>query len=388
MIDPTLSPDERRLRGTVEDIAQRVIAQEAEQIDREARWPGDAMRALGQAGLLGLHVPRQLGGLGQGLLSLALVCETIARACSSTAMCFGMHCVATKVLAVKATPDQENRFLLPIAAGRHITTLALSEPGTGVHFYLPRATFRPDGNGFLLDGTKSFVTSGACADSYVISAVPPGQEMDPGTFTCLVLEADAGNIEWLAPWQGLGMRGNSSRGMRMSSARVAAANLLGQEGDQIWYVFEVIAPYFLVAMAGTYLGIAQAALDVATDHLRDRRYSHTGEALAEMPLLQHQLADMWIRVERSRQLVYHAARLGDAGDPQAPQALFASKADIADTAVGVTNDAMTLTGGRAYEANSTLARLLRDARAAHVMSPTTGLLRGWLGRMLLGLPPL
>jgi alkylation response protein AidB-like acyl-CoA dehydrogenase len=303
-------------------------------------------------------------------------------------MCFGMHCVATKVIAVKATPDQQDRYLRPIAQGRHITTLALSEPGTGVHFYIPRATFRPDGDSLVLDGTKSFVTNGAHADSYVVSAVAPGEEMDPGSFSCLVLDAGTDGIEWLAPWHGLGMRGNSSRGVRLSSTRIPAANLLGQTGDEIWYVFEVIAPYFLVAMSGTYLGIAQAALDIATGHLRDRHYTHTGEALAEMPLLQHQLADIWMRVERSRQLVYHAARLGDAGDPQAPQALMASKVDIAEMAVSVTNDAMTLTGGRSYEANGTLSQLLRDARAAHVMSPTTGLLRGWLGRSLLGLPPL
>jgi alkylation response protein AidB-like acyl-CoA dehydrogenase len=388
MLNSSLSVEERQIRGTAEDIAQSLIAPHAEPVDREARWPREAISALAAAGLLGLHVPKHLGGLGQGLLSLAVVCEAVARACSSSAMCFGMHCVATKVIAVKATPDQETRYLRPIAEGRHVTTLALSEPGTGVHFYLPRATFRGDGDGFLLDGTKSFVTNGGHADSYVVSAVASGEEMDPGSFSCLVLDSGTVGIEWLAPWQGLGMRGNSSRSMRLSGSRVPATNLLGQTGDEIWYVFEVIAPYFLIAMSGTYLGIAQAALDITITHLRDRRYDHTGDTLADVSLLQHQLADMWTRVERSRQLIYHAARLGDAGDPQASQAIMASKADIAETAVSVTNDAMTLSGGRAYEANSWLARLLRDARAAHVMSPTTGLLRGWLGRTLLGLPAL
>jgi isovaleryl-CoA dehydrogenase len=129
------------------------------------------MRALGQAGLLGLHVPRRLGGLEQGFEALVLTTERLGRACASTSLVFGMHCVATKVIATKATPDQESRYLEPIAAGEHITTLALSEPGTGVHFYMPQTTFRAQGGDFVLDGVKSFVTSGSHADSYVVSAV-------------------------------------------------------------------------------------------------------------------------------------------------------------------------------------------------------------------------
>ena len=120
-------------------IAATVIAPDAERVDREADWPAGGLHALADAGLMGLHIPCRLGGLGEGLLSLAIVTEELARACSSTAMCFGMHCVASKVLAAKATKHQEDQYLRPIAEGRHITTLALSEPGTGAHFFLPRS---------------------------------------------------------------------------------------------------------------------------------------------------------------------------------------------------------------------------------------------------------
>src|SRR5215471_16215193 len=121
-------------------IAAAVLAPDAERVDREADWPAAGLRALADAGLMGLHIPRRLGGLGEGLLSLAIVTEELARACSSTAMCFGMHCVASKVLAAKATKHQEDQYLRPIAEGRHITTLALSEPGTGAHFFCHEAT--------------------------------------------------------------------------------------------------------------------------------------------------------------------------------------------------------------------------------------------------------
>ena len=214
-------------------------------------------------------------------------------------------------------------------------------------------------------------------------ASTPGQA---GEFSCLVVDRDTPGVSWLEPWHGVGMRGNSSRGMRLDGARVRAGNLLGEEGDEIWYVFEVIAPYFLMAMSGTYLGIAQAALDITLEHLRSRRYAHSGEALADLPLVQHRLGEVWASVEKTRLLVYHAARLGDLGDPQALPALLSCKADVADTAVWVTNEAMTLCGGIAYRENSRLARLLRDARASHVMAPTTDMLKQWAGRALLGLP--
>jgi len=374
------------LKGSAQLIASDVLARNAAQVDQQAQWPREGLHALAQAGFMGLHIPRRLGGLGEGLLALAVVAEELGRACGSTAMCFGMHSVATKVLAAKATAYQEEHYLRPIAEGRHITSLALSEPGTGVHFFFPRAHFVAESDHFRLDGQKSFVTNGGFADSYVVSAVPPGAELDPGTFTCIILDANAPGLEWLETWDGFGMRGNSSRPARLNGVTVPKSNLLGAEGDQIWYAFEIIGPYFLVAMSGVYLGIARAALELTVAHLQARKHDHTGEALRTIPALSDQVADMWIRVERVRQLLYHAASLGDEGSPDAPAAIFAAKIDVAETAVAVTNTAMILTGGRSYQQNGTLTRLLRDAQAAHVMSPTTTLLKAWLGRTVLGMP--
>lgn len=366
-------------------IAQAVLAPNAERVDRNSQWPAAGMHALAEAGLMGLHIPRHLGGLGEGLLALAVVTEELARACSSTAMCFGMHCVASKVLSAKATKYQEERYLRPIAQGKHITTLALSEPGTGAHFFLPRCHYWAQGNEFVLDGRKSFVTSGGHADSYVVSAVPPGAELDPGTFSCLAMDADSPGIEWLDPWRGFGMRGNSSCGVKLNNVVVPQANLLGVTGDQIWFVFEIVAPYFLVAMTGVYVGIAQAALDLTIAGLQGRRHEHTDETLSNISALSDEVAEMWTRTERSRQLLHHAARQFDAGAPAPQAALFAAKLDVAGTVVAVTDEAMRLSGGQGYQENGGIGRLLRDAHAADVMSPTTHLLRRWLGRSLLGL---
>lgn len=344
------------------------------------------MAALADAGLLGLHVPKRLGGHEQGLLSLAVVSETIARGCPSSALCFAMHCVGTAVITAKATPYHEGRYLEPIAEGRHVTTLALSESGTGAHFYLPATRLAREDGEFVVSGTKQFVTNGGHADSYVVSTEASVSDEGGGDFSCLVLDADADGVEWLAPWEGFGMRGNSSRGLRLDDVRVPVANLLGEEGDQIWYVFEVVAPYFLIAMAGTYVGLAQAALDLTLTDLRQRKYDFSGLAPAELQLFQHRVAELSAALTKTRGLVYHAAHLGDVADPGATVAIMLAKADAGDTAVWIANEAMTLCGGRAYRDNSDLGRLLRDARASHVMAPTTDMLKTWAGRSLLGQP--
>ncbi|MFC3609712.1 acyl-CoA dehydrogenase family protein [Stutzerimonas tarimensis] len=381
-----LTPKLNALKATVERLVESTIEPLAEEVDREGRWPSHSMQALAASGLTGLQVPLEQGGLGQGLLGLSVITEVIGKACPSSALCFGMHCVGTAVIAAKATEHQRNRYLRAIAEGQHITSLALSESGSGAHFYLPETTIRTEGQAFVLDGTKQFVTSGGHADSYVISTVANDIAGEAGDFSCVIVDRDTPGLEWQAPWDGFGMRGNSSRSLRLNGVRVPTNNLLGEPGDQVWYVFEVVAPYFLMAMAGTFLGIAQAALDATGQHLRTRRYSHSGESLRHIESIQLRYAQMWTALEKSRALVREAARLGDLGEAQALPFLLSCKADAAETAVFLANEAMTLGGGMAYRENSRVAQILRDARASHVMSPTTDLLKLWAGRNLLGLP--
>ncbi|WP_020407810.1 acyl-CoA dehydrogenase family protein [Hahella ganghwensis] len=385
-MDELLSDPIIRLRSLVQDVCRQEIAPRAEEVDAKASWPEDSMRGLADVGLLGLHAPKRLGGHEQGLLALAVIGETIAQSCTSSALCFAMHCVGTAVIAAKATTHHDEKYLKPIAENRHITTLALSERGTGAHFYLPQTQLTFQNNEYIVEGCKQFVTNGNFADSYVISTTASSQEAGEGDFSCLILDRNMKGISWLDPWQGLGMRGNASRAMRLDKVHVPSANLLGQEGDQIWYTFEVVAPYFLMAMAGTYVGVAQRALDIAIQHLKGRRYDHSGDSLADIQTMQYRIANMCTAVEKSRGLLYQAAYKGDIGDPLAIANIMMAKADAAELAVYITNEAMSCCGGIAYRENSELSRLLRDARASHVMSPTTDILKVWTGRLMLGLP--
>jgi alkylation response protein AidB-like acyl-CoA dehydrogenase len=374
------------LVGRAGEIAATVIAPNVEEEDREAHWPAPAMKALAEAGLMGLHVPPELGGHGQGLSGLLAISQVLARESPSTALCYAMHCVGSAVIAAKATPFQKEAYLEPIARGEHVTTLALSEPGTGSFFWLPETRLDHADGGYRVTGTKSFVTNGGHADSYVVSTAAEGDLHDEGSFSCVVLDAALPGLNWEGAWAGLGMRSNSSRTLHLEDVPLSPDHLLGAEGDQLWYVFEVVAPYFLMAMAGTYVGVADASLEVAREHLRTRRQSHSGELLGSNPLLAHRLGELWTELERTRRLAESAAARSDAGEADALLGVLACKAAAGDTAVQLANEAMTLAGGAGYRENGKLARMLRDARAAHVMSPTTDLLKTWVGRALLGQP--
>ncbi|HVL81454.1 MAG TPA: acyl-CoA dehydrogenase family protein [Actinomycetota bacterium] len=379
--------DMHRVLETATAVASDVLAKNAEAVDREARWPQEGIAALLDAGLGGLVVPEDAGGLGYGLLALTQVCETLGRQCASTAICYGMHGVGAAVIAAKATPQQRERYLEPIARGEHLTTLALSEPGSGSAFWIPSTALaaRDDGT-YVVRGAKVFVTNGSHADSYVISTVAADPAAPPGEFSCAILPASSEGLVWGGGWQGFGMRGNDARRLEIDDVVITRREILGEEGEEIWYVFNVVAPFFLAAMSGTYLGVAQTCLEETVHHLGGRRFEHTGSTLGRQPVVQHRLGQLYGVVERARRLTYEAAMAAESGAENALPLLCSAKAEVGDTVVAVANEAMTLMGGIAYGENSRIARSLRDARAAPVMSPSTDLLRTWVGRYLLGLP--
>lgn len=377
------------LIGVAEEIARNFALNDGLRSDADGTWVHASMEALKAEKLTGLVVPEESGGFGKGLYALARVCETLAKSYSSVGLCFGMHCVGSAVISAKATEWQKQKYLEPIASGKHVTTLALSEPGTGAHFYIPQTSLLPiSDDSFLVNGTKTFVTNGSHADSYVLSTMAATDDADPELFSCIVLDSETKGMEWGTPWDGLGMRGNASRSLKLNNVTIPGKQILGNRGDQLWYVFNVVAPYFLTAMSGSYLGIAERALEEGKNTLLRRVYAHNGTHLAQVSLLQHRLGQLWARVERTRALIYSAAHKGDSGDPTGILSLLASKAEVASCCVDTVNDVMTLAGGIGYAHNATLGMLLRDARAAHIMAPTTDVLYTWLGRSLLDQPML
>jgi alkylation response protein AidB-like acyl-CoA dehydrogenase len=379
--------DESKVLETVQNISSTVVAEDAEATDRLARWPERSLRSFQKEGLGGLTVPVEYGGLGHGTKTLAKVCEIIGQSCTSTAICYGMHAVGSAVIASKATNYQREKYLIPICEGRHLTSIALNETGTGSQFYLPQTRMQYHSESeYNINGTKSFVLNGGKADSYIISAVAEGSHTPGEQFNCFMVDSDAAGIQWGERWKGIGLRGDSSRDLFLDSVKISDKNILGQFGDQIWYVFNVITPYFLTAMAGSYLGIARAAINEVTHHIKNREFSFNGRALASSSVIQYQLGSLWAKYARSRALVYYATECYDMDQDNALIDLFAAKAEVADATIEIVNEAITLCGGYAYQEKSILDLLLRDARAAHVMTPTADILRVWTGRSILEQP--
>jgi alkylation response protein AidB-like acyl-CoA dehydrogenase len=363
-------------------LADEVLAPNAAEIDRSRSFPRANFAALAERGLLGLLVPAGVGGSGGNLAPFAAILENLGRGCASTAMCYLMHGCATAVIAAKATPEQAERWLRPIAGGQLIGTLAFSERGTGAHFYNPEIQAHFNG-GHVLNGRKSFVTSGGHADLYLtlVKASPAAEGLD-----VVVVEKGATGLSFDGSWDGLGMAGNSSVRMVLDNVAVPLANAIGGEGAGADLVFGVVAPTFLIGVAAVNVGIAQAALDAAIRHATTRTYPPDGKSLATIQAIQFYLAEMKIATDAARALVQRAAELADAADPGALPAVIEAKIAASDAVIAVTNQAMQVGGGQGYSRGMSLERHLRDARASAVMAPTTEVLKEWLGKILCGLP--
>ena len=250
------------------EIAAGTLRGKAEEVDRKRRYPKEGLAALGKAGLMGALVPEGLGGLGGTLTDLAQTCEALGWGCASTAMCFLMHASGTAVIGAKANAEQAKAWLTPAAKGKAVATLAFSERGTGAHFYAPEISAATKNGSFVLSGRKSFVTSGGHASLYPVLVNASGA---PG-LDVIVVTPDLDGVAFEGTWDGIGMAGNSSIAMTLDDVEVPRGNLVGEEGDGQNLVFDVVAPTFLIGLAGVNVGIAQAALESTVEHAKSRRY--------------------------------------------------------------------------------------------------------------------
>ncbi|HTU84540.1 MAG TPA: acyl-CoA dehydrogenase family protein [Solirubrobacteraceae bacterium] len=370
-----VTSDLESVLAAVGSVAQDRIAPAAAGVDRELRFPQEGLDALAQAGALGLLVSPEHGGAGGGLTALAQACETIGGACASTGMVFLMHCVAAATVAGGGGAGA----LLERLAGGSLGTLAFSERGTGAHFYAPELAVQRRNGDIRLTGRKSFVTSAGHAAVMLVLVQSEGEGLD-----CYAVDRTAPGVSFEGRWEGLGMRGNSSVAVEFDAVALESDALIGEPGTGAELVFGVVAPTFLVGLAAVNVGIAQAAVSAAIEHVRSRRYADGG-ALAEVQAIQQGVADADLQTRSARSLLREAARLGDAGDEGALVSLMEAKVLCTDTAARVTQAALELCGGQAYTPSLPIERHLRDARAGAVMAPTNGVLRTWAGKALLGL---
>jgi alkylation response protein AidB-like acyl-CoA dehydrogenase len=365
-------------------VIEEVIAPAAVEIDQSASYPRAGMEALGRAGLLGLISATEVGGLGLGHRAATEVVGRVAEVCASTAMVLCMHYCGTAV--IEAYGPREVREA--IAAGKHITTLAFSEAGSRSHFWAPTSTAHPverDGRNNIvrLDARKSWATSAGQADSYVWSSRPLPAD---GASTIWLVPAKTPGLSIPAPFNGLGMRGNSSSPVIAEGVEIPREYMLGPDGGGFDVMMGVVLPYFQLMNAAISLGIMEAATRNTIQHATRTSYEHLGNTLADLPIIRAYIARMRVRADMVRGLLLDTLSALESGRPDTMLRLLEVKAAAGEAATEVTDLAMRVCGGAAFRKEVGVERNFRDARAATVMAPTTDILYDFIGRAVTGLP--
>ncbi|MGK5728140.1 acyl-CoA dehydrogenase family protein [Streptomyces sp. URMC 124] len=372
----------------LDEVIRDVVTPLAREIDEAGRFPEEAVRALGDAGLLALTIPREDGGAGASADELGDVVLRLATACASTAMVYVMHVTAlNSFLALPAGP-QRSAYLAEIRKNRLLVTEAISEPGSGSQWWSVESTAeRIDGGGYRITADKSFSTSAGHADLYVVSTRTPGSDNDRD-HAVFAVRADEGRIE-SGQWKGLGLAGNSSTWITFR-AEVGEEALLysGSQGAGLRTYNEANQPLYHLGVSAAYLGIATAAYRACLDRIRTRRYSGNpsgfGANLSQYPVARRHIGTMAIRLATTRGLVEGLARAIDGKQSLDEMAVLmtACKVAAAEAAADIAQEAMMASGGMAYSRGALpIERHLRDALAASLMGPNDDFCKELIGRL-------
>ena len=374
-----MSDEQDALQRVIDDV----VAPGAAEVDATAKFPREAVSALGRAGILGLTASADIGGAGLGLRAAAGVIQRLAGACSSTAMVTLMHYAAAVAVHHHGPEDVRRR----IAAGEYVVTLAFSEVGSRSHFWAPLGTATSAGDGagadVRLDGRKSWVTAAGEADGYVWSSRPLSAD---GPMTLWLVPASSKGLVQPSTFDGLGLRGNASTPVTADGVVVPAAAMLGADGAGLDLALTDVLPWFLVLSAAFCVGLMEAATVETTAHLAAARLEHLGQTLAEQPLARVDHARMRIATDQAAALLADTLAALEDGREEAALRVLEVKAAAGEAAIDVTDLAMKVCGGAAFRKELGIERRFRDARAARVMAPTTDALLDFVGRAINGLP--
>jgi len=369
-----------------EKLSHEMLRGNADQIDQARRFPRENLRALGNAGVLGLLIPPQYGGVGAGLAEMSQVLDMQAQNCASTAMVVLMHYCSTSVIVAKGSDALKRQLLPACAQGKNISTLAFSEAGSGGHFYMPVSEVRESGGRKTLSATKSFVTSAGEADSYVVSTRKAGATA-PTETNLYVIAKDAPGFSTQGQFEGLGLAGNASAPMSLKDVAIDDATLLGAEGTGFQSMLEVVLPHFQIGVASVSVGLAKAAHLAIVARVCARKYEHAGgAALTSIPRVQYLVAEITLAVNSGHAFLRETIRKALAADPAAMLDVLGVKVAAADACLAAVSRAMTLGGGWAFGKRGGLERVFRDAQAAAVMAPSSDVLKDFIGKASLGLP--
>jgi len=379
-----LSEEHQMLRETARDLADAKIAPFAAEVDATARFPQEALDALVSAGLHAAHIPDAYGGEGADALAAVIIIEEVARVCASSSLIPAVNKLGTVPLLLSGSEELKSAYLPPVARGEALFSYALSEADAGSDAASMKTRAVRDGDHWVLDGTKAWISNAGASRYYTVMAVT-----DPGRgargISAFVVESTDPGVSFGAPERKLGIKGSPTRTVIMEGTRIPAGRMIGAEGTGFKTALATL-DHTRITIAAQALGIAQGALDYAVGYVKERR--QFGRAVADFQGVQFMLADMAMRLEAARQLTYHAAELSERAmrGEAAASLTFASaaaKCIASDAAMAITTDAVQLLGGYGYVNDYPVERMMRDAKITQIYEGTNQIQRVVMARQLL-----
>jgi alkylation response protein AidB-like acyl-CoA dehydrogenase len=376
-----LSEDQAALRDAVRILADERIAPRAAEIDRTAEFPWDVKELLASHDILGLPFAEEYGGLGGELLTVCLAIEQISRVCATSGLILAVQELGALPLILAGSDEQKKRWFPDLAAGKQLIAFALTEAEAGSDVAATRTRARRDGDDWVIDGAKRFISQGSVADVLVVFAATND---DPDTprhkrLTCFVVEKDMAGFAVERVEHKMGIRGSPTAELSFRAVRVPDANRVGQEGDGFAIAMRTLNRS-RPGIAAQAVGIAQGALEVAVAYARDRK--QFGKPISEFQMIGAMLADMDSETEAARQLLYKACVEIDAGAPDAGRWSAMCKLVAGDTAMRVTTDAVQVLGGYGYIDEFPVERMMRDAKITQLYEGTQQIQRLVIARAL------
>jgi alkylation response protein AidB-like acyl-CoA dehydrogenase len=375
-----LTEEQVLLRDTIRALAEERIAPRAAEIDKSGEFPEDIRQLLAEHDVLALPFPEEHGGIGADLLTQCLAIEQIARACVTSSLILSVHALASLPLLLAGTDEQKARLIPNLASGKTLAAFALTEPEAGSDAAALRTRAVKEGDGYHLSGTKRFITNGSVAGLITVFAVTDPDAPRHRRMSAFAVEVPADGFRVARLEHKLGIRGSPTAELQFDGVLVPEENLIGAEG-QGWELAMATLDRSRPGIAAQAVGIAQGALDVATQYARERK--QFGQRIGEFQMVQAMLADMDAKTEAARQLTYKACTEVEAWAPDATRWAAIAKLIGGDTAMAVTTDAVQVLGGYGYTDDYPVERMMRDAKITQIYEGTNQIQRVVMSRALL-----
>ena len=378
-MDYFLNEDQLALRELARKIADEKIRPVAAKYDRDGTFPWDIVKVFADAGLFGLVIPEKYGGMGLGIFELSIVTEELAKACGGITLCLAASALGTFPIMISGNDEQKQRYLPELAQGKYLAAFGLTEPNAGSDAGSMRTKAVRNGDDYVLNGSKVFITNGGVAHIYTIIAVTDPEKGSRGT-SAFIVQDDFPGFRVGKEEDKMGIRASATNEIIFENCRVPVANRLGREGEGFMIAMKTLDKS-RPGVAAQALGIAQGAFDLAVDYAKHR--IQFGHPISSLQAIQFMLADMATSVESARALLYMAAKNIDSGAKGFSQVSAMSKLLASDVAMKVTTDAVQIFGGYGYMRDYPIEKMMRDAKITQIYEGTNQIQRVVIANTLL-----